>query len=119
MRVIRSRRFTGGIGEAIAVLCFIAEFPDNFRKDYAQRVFNRACSTSYYPSTDDLELLMDHPRLLVAMMKYREGTLNPAGAVWNPKPAPPPSFPCTTIDKVITPMGKWLCDELDALGLDK
>ena len=119
LRVIRLRRLNGGISEAIAILCFIAEFPSYFRKDSAQMVFNQACSTSYYPSTEDLELLMDHPRLLVAMIKYRESTLNPAGAVWNPKPTPPPSSPCITTEKVITPMDEWLCDELVALGLGK
>lgn len=119
VRVIRSRWFKFDIGEAIANLYFIAGFPEHFKKADAQTAFDLACSTGSYPSTEDLELLMDYPHLLVAMMKYREGKSNPTGAVWNPKPLLLPSFSGATPNNIITPMNRWLNHELDSLGLNK
>ncbi len=122
VRVIRSKGFPyGDISYAITVLCFIVGFPEHFDKSYAQMAFEQACFASSYPSTEDLKLLMEYPNLLVAMMKYREGKLNPAGAVWNPKPPPPVAslFRGAPINKVLTPMDGWLYGEFNSLGLNK
>ena len=109
----------GNISQAIAILCFIAEFPEHFKEGYAQRIFVLACSSSYYPSTRDLMRLMRHPDLMLAMMKYREGRLNPDGAVWNPKPASPYPYLGLKQPKAVTPMDAWLSGELKSLGLTK
>ena len=122
VRVIGSRRFLGGISEPIAILCFIAEFPEHFRKDFALKVFLKACSTSYYPSSGDLELLMVYPHILVAMMKYREGKLKPAVAVWNAPPTPTPGVAEAIAEESvspITPLDKWWDDQLESLGLGR
>lgn len=121
VKVIKSKPLGSGISGAIDILCFIAEFPEYFRKSHVQAVFVQACSTSYYPSTGDLMRLMRHPDLMLAMMKYREGKLNPDGAVWKPKPESPPN--ALTLmrppKKVVTPMDTWLAGELNSLGLTK
>ena len=123
MRVINSKSLGSGISEAIAMLCFITEFPEHFEKNYVQKVFVQACSTSYYPSTEDLRRLMTNPDLMVVMMKYREGNLNPDGAVWNPEPESPPSGFALGSGfnkiKLIAPMDAWLLRELKSLGLTK
>lgn len=119
VRVIRSRGCTNDYSGAIANLCFIAEFPGHFKKGDALEVFDQVCSTSHYPSTEDLKRLMDHPHLLVAMMKCREGSLKPNRAVWNPKLTSPPWSPAPPIKKVITPKDEWVNDQLDLLGLGK
>ena len=116
---IQSKSLGLGISQAIAILGFIAEFPEHFEEDYVQPVFLRACSTHCYPSTEDLGHLMAHPDLIVAMMKYREGRLNPDGAVWNPEPDPLIFVTLNSPPKVVTPMDAWLSGELKSLGLKK
>ena len=119
VRVILARGRISGIGGHIPILCFIAEFPEHFKKVAVLWVFKIACSTVYYPSAEHLKLLMDYPQLLVAMMKYREGQLNPERAVWNAKPTPIswPVRPPT--EEAITPMDEWVNDQLNSLGLCK
>lgn len=119
VKAIQSKPLGYGISQAIAVLGFIAEFPEHFREDYVQSIFIQACFTSQHPSTTDLGHLMAYPDLIVAMMKYREGRLNPDDAVWNPKPASPYPYLGLKQPKAVTPMDAWLSGELKSLGLTK
>ena len=124
VRVIESKYPGPGISGPISILCFIAEFPEHFKKDcrkgYVQQIFVQACSIFYYPSAEDLGRLMAYPNLMVAMMKYREGELNPGRAVWNLQPGPPwPSAvpkSARAPPPIVTPMDLWLSRELNSLG---
>ena len=121
VRVVQSKTLdhTSSIGEAIATLCFTAEFPGHFLENHVREAFIKACDTEFYPSIEDLERLMAHPGLLVAMMKYREGKLEPKNAVWKSKQAKPidrgvaRSSPKDTLAEV------WLSEELRSLRLIK
>ena len=108
VRVVQSKDLEHNISEAIAILLFIAEFPEHFPEQYVQKVFIGACDTKNYPSIQDMEQLMAHPALLVAMMKYREGKLRPGIAVWGQ------SGKYEQAELLAT---KWLTVELKSLGL--
>lgn len=124
VRVIESKWLGPDISGPISILCFIAEFPEHFkkdcRKDYVQQIFVQACSVYHYPSAEDLGRLMAYPDIMVAMMKYREGELNPARAVWKgPHWFPVTTLPVTTAKRVNIPVeaNVWLSRELNSLGL--
>src|SRR5260221_13796646 len=52
VHVIKSLSSEQGIGEAIARLAFIAEFPSHFTISFATQGFTRACSLGYYPTAN-------------------------------------------------------------------
>ena len=112
-KVIQSKHFEeedAQTSEAIAILLFIAEFPEHVSEDYVVEVFEEACNPDGHPSIEDMERLMAHPALVVAMMKYREGSLQPLDAVWRPERGGPATAELAR---------EWLIAELKSLGLTK
>lgn len=119
VRVVRSKSLNQplGIDEAIGILCFLAEFPGSIEENLVKEVFFQACDTEFHFSIEDLEQLKPYPRLLLAMMKYREGQLSPKTAVWEPRQSILQRPISSTRRCAPTPMEVWLSKELKSLRL--
>jgi len=66
----------------ISRLAFVAEFPSQFSKELAIKVFIDASSITYDLTADDVQPLMVHPDFIGLMMQYREGRAKPDRAIW-------------------------------------
>jgi len=125
LRVINSLESYWGIGNAIAKLAFIAEFPGYFAKGVFKEVFVQACSTDHRPSGPELMPLMAYPNLVALMMQYREGVIQPNRALWRERSPSPVGVirGRRTPLRSISPMGRrsledeWLDKQLKSLGL--